>query len=216
MRRLVIAILFWSWLPVAQGADSREMVDDARSKPLVRGGIVFKTYCALCHGERGDGQGRAAKLHRELPLAIQPGSVSYYQNIIQQGGASLGKSAFMPPWENELSIEQTSDVVAYLSVINNPLSRGKVVFNANCILCHGVRGDGKGRAAAFFNPPPADLTRSDKNDDYKRLIITLGGAALGRSSVMPIWGEQLTTQEIDDVVAYLGTLLWAKEPNNRF
>ena len=40
------------------------------------------------------------------------------------------------------------------------------------------------------------------------MIITLGGKALGRSEVMPAWGEQLLTeQQIDDVVAYLRTIL---------
>ena len=32
---------------------------------------------------------------------------------------------------------------------------------------------------------------------------------MGRSEVMPIWGEQITEQQIDDVVAYLDTILVA-------
>ena len=82
-----------------------------------------------------------------------------------------------------------------------------LIFKTNCILCHGINADGKGRASVLFNPPPANLRKSDKNDDYKRLIITLGGGAIGRSEVMPVWGSQLSTQEIDDVVKYLRTLL---------
>jgi cytochrome c oxidase cbb3-type subunit III len=39
------------------------------------------------------------------------------------------------------------------------------------------------------------------------MIITLGGKAMGRSEVMPIWGEQLSERQIDDVVAYLRTVL---------
>jgi len=39
------------------------------------------------------------------------------------------------------------------------------------------------------------------------MIITLGGEAMGRSPAMPVWGQQLTAQEIKDVVAYLRTLL---------
>ena len=113
----------------------------------------------------------------------------------------------MPPWQDELSDEQIKDVVAYLGVVSNTAGRGEVVFKTNCVLCHGVKGDGKGRASVLFDPPPANLTKSDKNDEYKTMIITMGGAAMGRSPVMPVWGEQLSTQEINDVVAYLRTIL---------
>ena len=64
-----------------------------------------------------------------------------------------------------------------------------------------------GRASVFFDPPPADLTHSDKNDEYKRLIITLGGEAMGRSSVMPVWGQELSSNQIDDVVAFLRSIV---------
>ena len=118
----------------------------------------------------------------------------------------------MPTWDDELSDEQIADVISYLALVTDPVRRGEVVFKTNCILCHGVNGDGKGRASVLFNPPPADLTRSDKNDDYKRMIITSGGAAMGRSEVMPVWSEQLEASEIDDVVAYLRTILVVPPP----
>ena len=108
---------------------------------------------------------------------------------------------------------QIDDVVNYLVAITDPTKRGEVVFKTNCILCHGINGDGKGRSAKLYDPRPADLTRSDKNDDYKRLIITLGGKALGRSEVMPVWGEQISAQEIDDVVEYLRTILVVPPPS---
>ncbi len=187
--------------------DSRSAIKKELAKPVVRGGIVFKNYCIVCHGERGDGLARAAKLHGIANLAINPQSIKYYNKIIREGGAAVGRSEFMPPWGDELSKEQINDVVSYLMVVGDTMYRGEVVFKTNCILCHGIKGDGKGRAAILYDPPPADLTRSDKNDQYKRMIITFGGEAMGRSSVMPIWGEQLSEQEINDVIAYLRTLL---------
>ncbi|MBL1277780.1 MAG: c-type cytochrome [Ectothiorhodospiraceae bacterium] len=188
-------------------AESRKAVNKTLSKPVVRGGIVFKNYCKLCHGERGDGMARAAKLYSMANLAISPGTPDYYFKIIRGGGKAVKKSEFMPPWEAELSEEQINDVVAYLQIVTSGSSRGEVVFKTNCILCHGIKADGKGRAAKMYDPPPANLTKSDKNDDYKTLIITLGGKAMGRSEFMPPWGDQLTDQEITDVVAYLQTML---------
>lgn len=206
---LFAALCFCSvaMLPASSYADSRKAVKKELSKPVIRGGIVFKNYCTLCHGERADGAARAAKLYGVANLAIKPSDADYYYKIIRGGGSSVGKSEFMPPWEGELSEEQINDVVAYLEISTSDERRGEVVFKTNCILCHGIKANGKGRAAKLYNPPPANLTKSDKNDDYKRMIITMGGAAMGRSEVMPIWGEQLSEQEINDVVAYLRTVL---------
>lgn len=192
----------------------RQVMKDAKNKThqAQRGAIVYKTYCVLCHGNDGKGGSRMTKLHGSLQLEITKQSPDYYERIIREGGAAVGRSKFMPTWGDEFSDEQINDVVAYLSLITDPVKRGEVVFRTNCILCHGVKGDGNGRAAELYDPPPADLTRSDKNDQYKRMIITMGGAAMGRSAVMPVWGEQLEPAEIDDVVAYLRTILVVPMP----
>ena len=126
----------------AQAADSREEAERELAKPIVRGGIVFKTYCKLCHGEVGDGVARAAKLYGNADLEIGQKSSGYFDKIIRQGGAAVGRSEFMPPWQDELSDEQVKDVVAYLTVITVPEKRGEAVFKANCILCRprGARG----------------------------------------------------------------------------
>ncbi len=177
-----------------------------KTHQVQRGGLVYKAYCVLCHGAQGKGGSRMTKLHGDLQLEITKQSPEYYETVIRGGGEAVGQSEFMPTWGDELTDEQVNDVVAYLSLLNDPIRRGDVVFKTNCILCHGIKGDGKGRAAVLFDPPPADLTRSEKNDDYKRMIITLGGAAMGRSSVMPQWGLELDKNEIDDVVDYLRTI----------
>ncbi len=199
-------------------ADSRKAVQKEiaqakeRVQQSIRGGLVYKTYCTLCHGKYGDGGGRAIKLYAGLNLAITRRGHDYFERIIRGGGEAVGRSPFMPTWGDELSDEQISDVVEYLAAVTDPVRRGEIVFKTNCILCHGIKGNGKGRSARLYDPPPADLTRSDKNDDYKRMIITMGGKAMGRSEVMPVWGEQITPQEIDDVVAYLKTILVVPPP----
>lgn len=81
--------------------------------------------------------------------------------------------------------------------------RGSIVFQTYCILCHGPNADGKGRAAKNYNPPPANLTTSIRTDAYKAEIIRNGGAAMNRSSFMPPWGQELSAEQIDDVIAYL-------------
>jgi cytochrome c oxidase cbb3-type subunit 3 len=204
---VIMALPFAAMVSFAIAQDTKESVNREMSKPVFRGGIVFKSYCGLCHGERGDGMSRAAKLYAELHLAITPRSPQYYEKIIRQGGLAGGGSAYMPPWQDELSEEQIGDVVAYLTIVGDSVRRGEVVYKTNCILCHGIQGDGKGRAASLFHPSPVDLTHSDKDDEYKTAIIRLGGVEMGRSSGMPPWEERLTDIEIKDLVGYLRTLL---------
>ena len=86
------------------------------------------------------------------------------------------------------------------------IQRGSIVFDHHCVLCHGAKADGNGRAAKIYNPRPPNLVTSDKNDQYKELIIRRGGAALMRSPSMPPWGEELTDEQINDLVSFLHSI----------
>ena len=88
--------------------------------------------------------------------------------------------------------------------------RGGLVFANYCVTCHGINADGNGRAARLYNPKPANLRMSDKNDVYFGLIIRKGGAALGRSEFMPTWDAELTNEQISDLVSYLRCINAAK------
>lgn len=81
--------------------------------------------------------------------------------------------------------------------------RGSVVFNRYCVTCHGPFGEGNGRAARLHNPPPANLRTSDKNDAYIELIVRKGGEAIGRSPAMPPWQDELTDEQVHDLVAFV-------------
>ena len=81
--------------------------------------------------------------------------------------------------------------------------RGGLVFANYCVTCHGINADGNGRAARLYNPRPANLRTSDKNDAYFGLIIRKGGALMGRSEFMPAWEAELTNEQVSDLVAYL-------------
>lgn len=92
------------------------------------------------------------------------------------------------------------------NTLEGAIYRGSIVFHHYCELCHGINADGNGRAARLYNPRPANLVMSDKNDQYKELIIRRGGKALARSEFMPPWGDELTDEQISDVVAFLRSI----------
>jgi mono/diheme cytochrome c family protein len=84
-----------------------------------RGLVVYQRYCANCHGVDADGNGRTAKLYETKPANLRKSRVNdeYKDLIIRRGGAKVGRSPYMPPWEEELTIVQRHDVIAYLRSI---------------------------------------------------------------------------------------------------
>lgn len=85
--------------------------------------------------------------------------------------------------------------------------RGDLVFHNYCQLCHGSNADGMGRAAKMYNPKPVNLRKSAYPTSYKEMIVRKGGKEMGRSEFMPPWGEELTDEQITDVVHYIDTLV---------
>ena len=81
--------------------------------------------------------------------------------------------------------------------------RGSIAYRTYCVLCHGASGKGDGRAAKMYTPRPANLTVSPFPDQYKEMIIRGGGPAVGRSPYMPPWGDELTDEQITDLISFL-------------
>jgi mono/diheme cytochrome c family protein len=81
--------------------------------------------------------------------------------------------------------------------------RGGLVYANYCVTCHGINADGNGRAARLHTPRPANLRASDKNNAYIAMIVRRGGEAVGRSPGMPPWGEELTDEQVNDLVAFV-------------
>lgn len=86
---------------------------------------------------------------------------------------------------------------------------GKTLYESGCIACHGRKGDGAPQASVEFKQPDSfpDFTRCDQttaetNAAYKDVIVH-GGPKRGFSQIMPAFGELLSSEEIDDLIAYL-------------
>ena len=86
---------------------------------------------------------------------------------------------------------------------------GERIFKSGCVSCHGTDGKGAPEVITGFERPDSfpDFTRCDQttaevNTAY-RAVIEHGGPTRGFSQIMPSFGEALTSQEVDDVIAYL-------------
>ncbi|GJL61582.1 c-type cytochrome [Candidatus Nitrospira salsa] len=89
--------------------------------------------------------------------------------------------------------------------------KGKVIFEENCVECHGERGDGRGAVGPYLEEQrPADLlaekTRARSNKELFEII------QYGVHFEMPGWEGVLSDQEIVNVVKYLRALASASLP----
>jgi mono/diheme cytochrome c family protein len=88
--------------------------------------------------------------------------------------------------------------------------RGKNVYDAHCVECHGVSGLGDGPSAAYLTPHPRDFTsakykiRSTESGSVptdEDLMQSVRQGLYG--TAMPAWARILSDAEIADVVAYI-------------
>ncbi len=89
---------------------------------------------------------------------------------------------------------------------------GKAIYEAACAACHGKSGEGTPQSSAGFDPPQSfphfnkcDETSPEFARDYKAAIRD-GGPARGFSTIMPSFSGVMTSQQMDEVIAYLRSL----------
>jgi mono/diheme cytochrome c family protein len=84
------------------------------------GQALFLQYCQGCHGPDGKGGGKGFMPHVG-PLArqdyIENLPDEYLAAVITEGGAYVGKSAFMPSWKSTLSEQDIADVIAFIRTL---------------------------------------------------------------------------------------------------
>jgi cytochrome c oxidase cbb3-type subunit III len=163
---LVSAAAAWMWgqepspptahPPGAAGNDSISAAALAGSKQdpaaFTRGGKVFATYCAGCHGPKAKGGPGAPDLVRSL-LVLDDEKGMLIAPVVRDGRPDKG----MP--KLNLTEPQISDIVAWLhvqtyvaghrgtyifgNVVTGDAKKGEAYFNSTgkCNTCHSVTGD---------------------------------------------------------------------------
>ncbi len=92
---------------------------------------------------------------------------------------------------------------------NSRMQAGEQIFKSACAACHGADGRGTPKEIAGFERPrtfpdftACDQTTPEPNVTWKDVILH-GGPTRGFSDIMPSFSEALTSEQIDDVIAYL-------------
>jgi mono/diheme cytochrome c family protein len=86
------------------------------------------------------------------------------------------------------------------------VSSGKALYEKNCVMCHGNKGDGNGPASAVLTTRPANFTNPGfwQTDVEKKVFETLKS---GRG-LMPAFN--LKTEEVQSIIEYLKYLKTAQ------
>lgn len=205
---LVLSMLLLSGVAAAQEGGDTE-----------RGAALYQSYCAMCHGV--DGRGRVGANLQSFPgIAVE----AAIQQTITNGVAGSVMPAFSDVAGGPLSEIDIVDISAYLSGVlegtepiapapiyqppvipalpdieGNP-SNGAVVFQSNCIACHGEQAQGG------FGWPLAKNWSGNQPEIFINQVVAAGI----EGSIMPGWAQEnggpLTQSEIEDVAAYILTL----------
>src|ERR1700758_1832407 len=103
---------------------------------------------------------------------------------------------------------------------SHDVKNGERLYKSGCIACHGANGSGAPQSLTEFKRPDTfpdfskcDQTTPEPNSAWKDVIVH-GGPSRGFSQIMPAFGDLLTDEQIDDVIAYMrsfcGNRHWAR------
>jgi mono/diheme cytochrome c family protein len=176
------------------------------------GKSIYAEKCSPCHGDSGLGDGpRSTELNVPVaaigsPEVARPSTPSGWYQMVTQGNLDR----FMPPFPS-LTAREKWDVIAYAYTLSSPpevVAQGEALYEENCARCHGDSGKGNGPEAAGLETAPSDLTDQSvmANASAERLFEAVYS---GFSPSMPSFAEQLGSDEIWALTAYLRTLTFA-------
>ena len=145
------------------------------------GQAIYQAQCASCHGVDGKGQVEKARDFSDVDYVRAAAPVEFYRTV------TGGKDA-MPAFKDTLSDEERWNVTFFLwsfSVKPAQLAKGKSVFEANCVACHGADGKGAIPQAAKFNTE--FVAKAPATQFYQSVSAGKG--------IMPAWQDRLSAED---------------------
>jgi mono/diheme cytochrome c family protein len=102
--------------------------------------------------------------------------------------------------------EQAPSAVAPVVAAPSPAATAKgeaiTMFRSRCVVCHGEKGKGDGPGAAALEPKPRNYSdgawQASVTDEQIKNVIMYGGAAAGKSPIMPASPDLQSKPEVVD------------------
>ncbi|MFV1978702.1 MAG: c-type cytochrome [Myxococcota bacterium] len=187
--------------------------DDAAAKGG-RGGAIYESHCAVCHGRDGRARTPVGHLLRNRPrnFADPVEMARVTQDRMVQAIKRGRPGTAMASWNGILTESEIADVMNYIRGLT-PLTRldpeqlslevGRLIYEKECAACHGASGHPDAAVRKVLHPSPrsfSDSIEMARIDDARMLAAITSGVD---QSAMPAWGDRLTPAEIADVMRYI-------------
>jgi len=194
---------------------------------LKKGAKLYVDNCAICHGDNGNGDTRAAGSLTPPPrnfTTIQSAMELTRDRMIESvtnGRPGTGMMAH----KDRLSAAEIEEVVDFIrdnfmrtpsqeAAVPQQFMAGQKIYTANCAVCHGDKGNTALWARSGLNPPPRDFTseRARKELNRERMIHSVTNGRPG-TGMMP-FKSKLSSDEITQVVDFIrATFIRADQPH---
>jgi mono/diheme cytochrome c family protein len=172
---------------------------------VTHGEEIFIAQCASCHGASGEG-GIGPALNDRQVLKTTFDDVFF--SVIRSGVPGTQMPAWSVDFGGPLTDEDVRDVVVFMRAweatapeiqqaeFEPDPTRGLLLFESTCAVCHGENGQGTDTAPRLNDPNRLNTFP----DEWYHSVITNGRPARG----MPTWGTVLSADQIEDLVALFG------------
>ena len=196
----------------------------ANPPPAFEGRRLYVSYCQLCHGTDGKGDGQLAKAMKispaDLTTTVRSRSDTILTKIITGEGRQTitGRdrhnilSDAMPEWKDVFSESQIKALIAYLRFLSRSKhdlmgdpELGMQLYQTYCHVCHGEEGDGDGIMTSLMKISPMDHTNPNVTNrlDNEELLNSILD---GKGQYMPAWRGILSQADVEALVSYIRLL----------
>ncbi|MBI5618893.1 MAG: PQQ-dependent sugar dehydrogenase [Gammaproteobacteria bacterium] len=158
---------------------------------------------------------------RGVSSLTQLGDGTVLVTVLGEAGNAAGEVMKLARGAEAVAVAK-AEAAANAQTAETPYSAAATasLFTTNCARCHGEGGKGDGPDAAKLPVKLPDFTdpafHAARSDEALTTVITQGGAAVGRSAMMPPWSMVLQPAEMKHMVRYLrelgGRAAGAKQP----
>lgn len=196
----------------------------ANTPAAYEGRRLYVSYCQLCHGVDGKGDGPLAKAMEispaDLTVTVRSRSDTILTRIITGEGRQTitGRdrhnllSEAMPEWKDVFSESQVKSLIAYLRFLSRTRHDlmgdpevGMQIYQKYCQVCHGEGGEGDGIMTTLMGITPMDHTNPNEINslDNEEIVDSILD---GKGKFMPAWRGVISQTEVEALVSYIRLL----------